>query len=245
MITIFIVEDERNASEALQQILKLIKPSNTVVGVARNVDDSVRLIRELSPDMVLLDVKIEGGTGFDVVNQLPDYMGKFVFTTAYSEYAVRAFKHNALDYLLKPIHSKELSSSLKRVLNQINLEDNYQKIVVGENDEELINQKKLVLKTRGVERVVWVDDIVRIQADSAYCTFYLKDSKVTVSKNLKYYASFLDNEQFLRCHQSHLVNINYIVEVRKGDILVLTNGDEVPISFRKKAFVLKKVRNSK
>jgi len=242
MITVFIVEDEKKAKRALEQMLQLVTPQTRLLGAANNVTESVQLIKELKPDLILMDVEIVGGTGFDVIMQIPDFKGKVIFTTAYARYAVEAFKYSALDYLLKPIHSKELSMSLNKAISQISLEEDYQKFVKVLKENQASKSKKIVLKTAGVEHVVEVKNIVRIQADGAYCTFYLEEGKVTVSRNLKHFASFLDEQQFVRCHQSHLVNTKYVAKILKLDFLLLKNGDKVPISSRKRSMILEKVR---
>ncbi len=244
MITVFIVEDEKKVKRALEQMLELVTPKTNVVGTASSVTESIRMIKDLKPDLILMDVKIVGGTGFDVILQVPRFKGKVIFITAYAEYAVEAFKYSALDYLLKPVHSEDLMVSLNKAIAQINLEDDYQKFVKVLKENQVSKSKKIVLKTAGLEHVVEVKKIIRIQADGAYCTFYLDGAKkVTVSRNLKHFASFLDEHQFVRCHQSHLVNTSYINKISKVDFLILRNGDKVPISSRKRTLILKKVRD--
>ncbi|HHB79261.1 MAG TPA: response regulator transcription factor [Saprospiraceae bacterium] len=244
MIRVFIVDDEEMAQSALTQLLQFIKPKSELVGTARSVSESVALINKTKPDLVLMDIEIEGGTGFDVIQQLSNFSGKLVFTTAYSQYAVQAFKYSALDYLIKPIHSGDLTRAIEKAMELISIEQDYKKLVQVFRENQNEKDKKLVIKTSTAEHIVSVKDIIRIQADAAYCTFYIKDSKITVSKNLKYYAAFLDERQFVRCHQSHLVNIGYIASVVKGDQLKLKNGELIPISHRKKTLVLDKIRNA-
>lgn len=232
-----IIEDEKNAREALIKIIKLISPESEIIGETGFVSEGLKLVKELKPDIVFLDIELEDGTGFDFLDKIENPDFKLIFVTAYNEFAIKAFKYSALDYLMKPIDPKELNETLERLKTLIISESEQKKIIRTLKENRTQNQKKLVLKTHNNTYFLSTNEIFRIEADGAYTVFYTSTQKIVVSKNLKYYENLLDNS-FLRCHQSHIVNINSIIRIDKNDNLVLSNSHLVPVSSRKKAETL-------
>lgn len=236
-----IIEDEILVSNALKQMLRLIDESIEVVAIASHVNDAVQKIIANQPDIVFLDVELEDGTGFDILKKLDSTNFKTIFTTAYNQYAIKAFKYSAVDYLLKPIDPTELQDALIRAKNAISNKKEYQELlsVLNENIEQ--QEKKIVLKTSGQQFVIKVADIIHLQADGAYTSFVSTKMKIIISKNIKFYQNLLD-DNFVRCHQSHLVNIKHVLGIKSGQ-LRMTNGDLIPISTRKKSSILQMVNN--
>lgn len=234
-----VVDDILSFRENLIQDLKEYTDRIEVVGQAEGVVDAGKLIRQCAPDVVFLDVQIKQGTAFDLLELLGEINFKIIFTTASDEYAVKAFKLSAVDYLLKPIDIDELKKAVDKlninsgeVLN--NLREN-----VREND---ISKKRLALHSQDKIEMVALGDIIRCESNINYTKFFLKDNRtILVTKTLKEYDAMLSDFDFIRVHQSHLVNIAYLKEFVKidGGYLKLKDGSNVPISTRKKAQVLK------
>lgn len=239
MIKTIIIEDEINVREALKKMLNLIDPEIQIAGESGYVSEAIQLINAIKPDLIFMDIELEDGTGFDVLTQLTHKRSKIIFTTAYNQYAINAFKYSAVDYLLKPIDPFELQEATLRARTLINNDIEHQELLsILKNNLENKNHK-IVLKTTEQRYVIFVSDIIHLEADGAYTLFITKNTKIIVSKNLKYYEGLLDSSIFLRCHQSHLVNKTHIKGITKNDELLMSNSDLVSISTRKKSEIVK------
>lgn len=240
-ITTVIIDDEPRARETIKNMLMLYCPDLEIAGEAASVASGVGLINELQPDLVLLDIKMPDGTGFDLLKQLPSIDFSLVFITAFDEYAVKAFKFSAVDYLLKPIDPDELVSTIDRVKQQ-KKSDKVDLSVVLNNLRDLKKEnKKLVLKTTESIFVVSIQEIIRCEASGNYTHFYLSsEHPILVSHTLKDYEEMLKGYSFLRVHQSHLVNLEHIKRYDKSDggMLVMTDNKTVPVATRKKEMLL-------
>lgn len=230
-----IIEDEHRLREALSILLEMVAgDAVVVVGYAEHVDDAVRLVNRLKPDLVFMDIILKDGTGFDVLQRL-DYRGfRLIFTTAYEEYAIRAFKFSAIDYLLKPIDPEELSLAIGRIKD-------LQEKVVGEQQLQELQEnlqkapERLVLPTLEAMHVVKVEEIVRCETSGSYTTFLLADGrKIIVSKPLKNYEDMLLPPLFFRVHQSHLINIHYIQSYSKEGLIQMKDKTSIPLARTKK-----------
>jgi two-component system, LytTR family, response regulator len=230
-----IIEDEHRLREALSILLEMVAGEQvTVVGYAEHVDDAVKLVNRLKPDLVFMDIMLKDGTGFDVLQRL-EYRGfHLIFTTAYEEYAIRAFKFSAIDYLLKPVDQEELRLAIDRI------QDMQQKAVGDQQLHELQDNlqkspERLVLPTLEAMHVVKVDEIVRCETSGSYTTFMLADRrKIIVSKPLKNYEDILLPPLFFRVHQSHLINVQHIQSYSKEGMIQMKDKTAVPISRAKK-----------
>jgi two-component system LytT family response regulator len=181
------------------------------------------------------------GTGFDVLEIFPDLKSKIIFVTASDEFAIRAFKFAAIDYVLKPYSNEELAQAISRAKEQI--QPNKERLNILKDTLSAPEQKpdKISLHTLDKIIIVNLDDIIRCESDSNNTIFYLQDGqKIFVTKTLKYFADMLKNYQFLRVHQSHLVNLQCISAFIKtdGGYLMLKNGENIPVSVRKKIEVM-------
>jgi two-component system LytT family response regulator len=242
-IKVFVVEDEINAREVLIDMLNLIDSSLEVIGFTDNVVDAVIMINDLKPQILFLDIHIKNGNGFDVLNNLDDFTGKVVFTTAHADYAIKAFQYSALDYILKPISPLQLKNVVKKAKKEISKEFAYHKLVKDLRDEkmEVVSNPKIVIKTLKKQYVITISDIIRCESEGAYTKFFLKDSEILTSKNLKFYNNILEKYNFLRTHQSHLVNKDFVKSLDSNGFLELENGDMVPVSARKKSEISKAI----
>lgn len=236
MIDIIIIEDEIHAREGLKKMIYLINPTVNIVAETGYVNEAIALINRHKPQLIFLDILLEDGIGFDILKQQNLLSFKIIFTTAYNQYAIKAFKYSAVDYLLKPINPLDLENALNRALKSIKKDVNYNKLLdVLKNNFEG-KEQKIVLKTQNNHHVFFIKEIIRLEADSAYTSFMTLRGRLIVSKNLKYYQDLL-GDVFIRCHQSHLVNKAHIVKVQKNTV-VLSNEETIPISTRKKTEVL-------
>ena len=241
MIKAIIIDDESCFREMIQMLLEDYFPEVKIMAQADNVEDAVQIIEMHHPDLVFLDIEIKGGTGFHVLQKLQTRHFKLIFITAFNDFAIQAIKFSAIDYILKPINEFEFKAGVERaVLEIIKKEQNDQFDHLFNNYQDK-SEKKLVLRTAQDLHVVTVSEIVHCTADNVYTTFFLSSGdKIVVSKGLGEYVDMLENYGFVRPHQSHLVNLNYIKKLDKSDggYIILKNNTEIPVSVRRKQAVL-------
>ncbi len=237
-----IVEDEIGVRSALKKMLKLMHPGMKIVAETGSVSEALVLLKDHKPELVFMDIELEDGTGFDILNQLEDIDFKIIFTTAYSEYAIKAFKYSSIDYLLKPVDPMELKGAVERAFLSLDGEREHRELleVLRNNIEK--RPPKIVLKTTEQRHIIDVENIIRLEADGAYTSFVLKNKRIIVSRNIKHYQNLL-GEDFIRCHQSHLVHVNHIKGVDKQGSLMMSNGDLVPISTRKRSEIVQRIKS--
>ena len=222
---ILIVEDEKQARESLKNLIKLLTQNTTISFETGRVDEAITILNNNTVDLIFLDIELEDGSGFDVLEAFPTANFHVIFTTAFDNKALEAFRHNAMAYLLKPINPCELQHAIERVTKQLQLE--YQANT---------SERKILFKTIDSFIRVYPSEIVRLKADGAYTHFITKDNRFIISKNLQYYHNIL-GEAFIRVHQSHLVQLKHIVSI-KGSQLLLRNGETIPVSTRRKKGVI-------
>lgn len=231
MYKVVIIEDEYHLREALSLLLEMAIPGQMqIVGYAEGLPDAVTLIDKLKPDIVFMDIKLKNGTGFEVLNRINHKDFYLIFTTAYEEYAVRAFKFNAIDYLLKPIDPDELKSTIRRIENNGRKYVNFDSLMPLSAESGNIPER-IVLPTQEAMHVVKLKNIVRCETSGSYTTFFLENNKkIIVSKPLKYYEEILAPPGFMRVHQSHLINVDFITSYSKDGIITLEDKSTVPVS---------------
>lgn len=233
-----IIEDEKNAQKALAKMLTLLRNEVDIVGIFGSKKEAVPFLRENSIDLLFLDIKLQDATGFEILEALDSTQFVLIFTTAYDEYALKAIKVNAIDYLLKPINPQELDQALTKAQQQLSTKFFFQ----GETPNFHPSPEKIVLRTSDQTFFIPFDQIIRLEAEGAYTLFFTTDKKIMVSKNLKYYEELLPAHLFVRSHQSHLIAIGKVQSV-KSETVLLTNGDQIPISTRKKQNLLEILKN--
>jgi len=232
-----IIDDEEKSRQTLRQMLSLFCENVQIIGEAKDVRTGVELLSIVKPDLVFLDIKMPDGNGFDLLRNLKTRNFNLIFTTAYDQYAIKAFKFSAIDYLLKPIDTDELKAAVKKAENNpvanVSKVDN---LLTNLNDPKKEDQK-IILSTAEGMHIIKIKNIIRCQADDYYTNFYLNDGrKIMISKTLKENEELLADYNFIRPHRSHLVNIAYIKKYVKSDggYIVLADGTQVPVSRRKK-----------
>jgi len=209
-----------------------------VVAKADSVQSGLQVIRKHKPDLVLLDIQLDDGTGFDILYQLHPIDFKVIFITAFDQYAVKAFRFSALDYLLKPIDPDELCRAAQRasdlIQNDVNLQlANLHKFM--KRDDK--TQARIIIKTHDNIYLVPVSDILFCQSDDNYTRLHLTDQKqIMVSATLKEYDDILSESGFFRVHKSYLINLKHIIRFERGDggFLVLLGEIKIPVASRKR-----------
>ncbi|MCB9232728.1 MAG: response regulator transcription factor [Bacteroidia bacterium] len=243
-IKIAIIDDEPKARGILRLLLAEFKPGFEITGEAGDVESGLKLIYQTRPDVVLLDVRMPDGTGFDLIGRLEPPHPKIIFVTAYDQYALQAIRLSAIDYILKPVIPTDLMSALEKAEELMDEESMESRIRTAIDNYKSPNSiGKIVLKTAESIIVVRIDEVVRCQSEANYTTFFLENGRsLVVSKPLKEYEVMLSPGGFLRVHQSHLINLQFFREFRKkDDLVVLTDGSEAPVASRKKDILLRAI----
>lgn len=232
-----LLDDEQPVLESLAGKLGLFCPEVNVVAQCNSVDQAIAVLVEQAIDVVFLDVNLNGESGFDLLEKWEgEELPSLIFTTAHDEFAVKAIKHAALDYLLKPIDAEELVKAVRKAGEK-----------VGSDRQAIVSEaakgapKKLVIPTTEGMHILNVEDIVRCESSSNYTTFYLADkTNVLASKTMKEYESLLRPAGFERVHKSHLVNLEMISRYISADggYVLLKEGSTVPVSNRKKEILV-------
>lgn len=238
-----IVDNEAHLRSGIQQLLTEFCPSVTVIETAEGVQTGLQKIRSFQPDILLLDVEMDDGTGFELMKQVQNPSFQLIFITAHNQYAIEAFRFSAIDYLLKPLDPEALQASVLRAEKNMQSKTLQQQVQVLLQQLTGLNQheKKIVLKDIDNTYFIKVTDILYCEAEGTYTKFFITGNKsILVSKNLKEYESVLEPLGFVRTHHSFLVNPGKIkvFDKRDGGMLILEEGLSVPVSQRKKDYVM-------
>lgn len=249
MLKALIVDDELKARENLQILLHDFVEGVEVVSLCENIAEATDAVRLHGPDVVFLDIQLQRETGFDLLTKLKEINFEVIFTTAYTEYAIKAFKFSAIDYLLKPIDIEELKKAVARVEKRVsnNMTGRLTQLVQNLKQGSSENYK-IALPTLDGLVFVKISDILYCEASSNYTQIFTTEEKYLVSKTLKEYDDLLSDHNFFRIHNSYLININSIKKYVKGEggYVVLNNDTSLDVSKRKKEAFLNKIgiRNS-
>lgn len=243
MITALLIDDDKNLRSGMKGLLRLYAPEITITGEAENVQDGIKAMEVHKPDVVFLDIQLGDGTGFDILEKLTQQSGSIashvVFITAHEEYALKAFRFSALDYLLKPVDPEDLKKVVEKLKKALKTNESYAHIdLLLENIRKKVDKfKRIALSTADGIHLFDVSDIIRCESEDNYTRFYIKDNKpVLISKTLKEYEDLLGEQGFERIHQSHLINLAYLKSYIKkdGGYAVMADNSHLPISQRKK-----------
>jgi two-component system, LytTR family, response regulator len=239
-IKTIIIDDEKYARKNL--LLELTNFSNEIeiIGEAHNVETAVNKINELKPDLIFLDIHLGDGTGFDVLDRITNKKIMVVFLTAFDQYAIKALKTNALDYMLKPLNKKELVDVLSKV-REFELEKQEMIQALLQEMKKKNSSQKIAISSSDGLKFYPINSIVRCQSNGNYTNIFFENKKkITASKTLKHFEEILIEHQFERVHNSHLINLKFISKYVNKDngYIVLNDGEEIPISQRKKSVVL-------
>lgn len=246
-IKAIIVDDEKHSRETLKNLLENFCKDVDVIAMVGNINDAVVHIPALQPDVVFLDIELQSGTGFDILSQLHDINFEVIFTTAFDQYAIKAVKFSSLDYLLKPIDLEELQQAIEKVKlvkNKQAYNNQLKNLLINIKQPNLL---RICLSTIEGFEFVNTTDILYCEAEGSYTKFVLNTNrKLLVSKHLKEYENLLIESQFLRVHNSYLINLKEVKKYVKteGGYIVMSNNDIVSISRNKRELFLQAMLKS-
>lgn len=244
MIKAVIIDDEKSAVISIELALREYCPTVEVVGKSYNAKDGIIEIETKKPDLVFLDIQMPHTSGIELLEQLEQRNFEVIFVTAFNEFAVKAFKLNAIDYLLKPISIPELIKAVNKVSlsksNQLSSDDKLNKL------KATLSGKVGLPFSSGTE-FVKITDIIRIEADGSYCKVITIDGKSRlISRNLKEMHTSLEDESFYRTHKSHLINLEHIIKyspLKDGGLIEMADGAKIEIARNNKAEFSALLRN--
>lgn len=242
-MNILIIDNEAALRASLKQMILQSSTTVTAIQEAEGVASGLKQINEFKPDVVFLDIEMDDGTGFDLLAKITSPAFQLIFTTAHNQYAIRAFKFSAIDYLLKPVDKEELHACLQKAAANISKTDVSSQLSImmqqyfAKKDEE----KRIVLNDKQSTYFIKLSDILFCEAEGPYTKFHIAGkSSILISKNLKEYEELLVPDGFVRTHHSYIVNPAKIKLYDKtdGGALVLEGGQTVPLSQRRKDAVM-------
>ena len=237
-INTLIIDDEISACETLESLLHLIKAPVNVLGKIHDVESAIESINKLKPDLIFLDIQLPTGSGFSILENIKNKNINVIFVTAHEEYAIKAFRYSAIDYLLKPIIINDLKESIAKISERFNKTDESIKInTLLQNNPEKKEKQKLVINSETNYQVIEINEIIRMQSSGNYTSFYLKNgNEIISSKPLKYYNTLITEDYFFRIHRSHFINVQFVISFTKGlkPTCYMSDGSILEISREKK-----------
>jgi two-component system LytT family response regulator len=245
MLKSIIVDDELKSRESLKKMLQTFCENIEVLATCQSVAEAIEAIDRFKPDVVFLDVQMQGETGFDLLTQLKNFDFEVIFTTAHSEFAIKAIKFSAIDYLLKPIDVTELQQAVEKVRSTKggNIVERMQQLlqnVKTPNPEKY----KLALPTAEGLTFIKVDEVMYLRASGNYTEIFMSNGqKHLVSRHLKEYDDLLAEQNFFRIHHSTLINVNFIKNYVRGEggYVIMSDSSSLDVSRRKKDAFLEKI----
>jgi two-component system LytT family response regulator len=243
-IRVLIVDDEFQCRSLICKLIGTAFPG-FIVEQADNITDTLHLVSEFKPDLIFLDVQMKGETGFDLLDHYPGIDAAIIFTTAHSEFAVKAFRYSAMDYLMKPLEMEDFRMAVDKAVLKIK---SLKALPGGQIDyfNQLRNSKappdKLTVPTAEGYLFIKIEDIIYCHASGNYTEFHLANGQTVISSyTLGYYNDLLEDHNFFRVHRSYLINLSFIKMYKKGDggVVIMNNGDEIEVSRNNKNEFLK------
>jgi two-component system, LytTR family, response regulator len=243
MITAVLIDDDKHLREGLKALLERYTNDINIIGEAESVLSGIETIQKLQPQVLFLDIHLSDGTGFDILKELStsNYKTNFhiVFITAHEQYAVKAFKFSALDFILKPVDPEELQNTILKIKSVVGKNNSFEHIdLLLENIRKKVdNFKRIALSTSDGIHLFEVSDIIRCEARVNYTEFFIKNHKpVLISRTLKEYEEMLTEHGFERVHQSHLINLSYLKSYIKSDggYVIMADNTSIPVAQSKK-----------
>lgn len=235
--SILIADDEPGARAIIRRFLVNSFPEIIVAGEASGITEALNLLKEHRIDLLFLDIEMKDGTGFELLDRIPELSFNVIFTTAHDEFAVKAFRYNAIDYLLKPIDPDEFAQAIKKALRQESsdiLQRRFAQLLKTTQEKSF---DRITLASSNGHVFTSTQDITRIETYGNYTFVHLVEGdRLLVSRNLKEFEEMLPEPDFFRVHQSHIVNLLYVKKVIKddGDHVVMLDGIKIPVSRRRK-----------
>lgn len=240
-----IIDDEKNGRENLAGLIRQYCPQLRILAEAASVGEAIQKIEEFRPRLIFLDIEMPGGNGFKLLEHFKTFPFEVIFVTAYDNYAIKAIRFSAADYILKPINLNELIAAVEKVCRRITQQNENEQIRQLYLNTRHPANPKIGLPTGERIEFVEVNSIIRCQGESNYTHIYFTDRKPVLSaKSLIEFEELLGEYGFIRVHKAHLVNLNHVTSLSKNDggILTMSNGDSVMISRRRKDFVTESLK---
>lgn len=243
MITALLIDDDKHLRKGMKSLLERYASEILIIGEAESVKTGIIALKKHKPQVVFLDIHLSDGTGFDILEEISKIQGAInthiVFITAHEQYALKAFKFSALDFLLKPVDPEELQKTIKKIKEALEKNNSFEHIdLLLENIRKKVdNFKRIALSTSDGIHLFEISDIIRCESTDNYTKFYIKNHKpLLISKTLKEYEELLTEHGFERIHQSHLINLSYLKSYIKtdGGYVIMADNTNIPISQRKK-----------
>lgn len=244
MINALIVDDEPRNIDVLNKLVSDFCEGILITGMASSVDEAIPLIREKKPDLVFLDIEMPGKNAFDLIDLLSPVSFEIIFVTAFEQYAIKAFRYSAIDYILKPVNIKELREAVERVRHRLQEKNINNRL---ENFYAIIKKKDIKIAIQLNDGYCFhnYNNIICCSADGSYTHIYLSNgNKITSSSSLKHFAELLPEEIFCRIHNSHLINLDYAVKYsgNRSGIIEMSNGLILEVSQRKRDELLNRFK---
>ncbi|HWK05341.1 MAG TPA: LytTR family DNA-binding domain-containing protein [Puia sp.] len=246
MIRTVLIDDEIDSIRILQRLLETYCPDVTIVGKADGVETGIHTIQTAKPDLVLLDIEMTQGNAFDLLNQLQPINFQIIFVTAFDNYAIRAFKYSAIDYLLKPVDIDDLCAAVERVIQKIQGKSFLDQMQVLLHNVETfhLSQQKMAVPTLTGLIFIAIRDITRFEAKGSYTTIYLNNGEqIMATRNIKEYEDLLPAVVFCRVHNSHIINLHKIQKYHKGrgGYVIMEDGSSIEVASRRREEFLRRL----
>jgi two-component system LytT family response regulator len=249
MIKAIIIDDEIHCRKTLAMLLKEYCPGVEVIEQCSDAESGLATIQRMKPDLVFLDIEMPNMNGFEMLEKLPEIQFEIIFTTSYDQYAIKAIRFSALDYLLKPVDREELQKAVQKVTQRQNHQLPQQlEILLQKIQKPASSIQKIALPTMDGLQMVSVDSIISCASDSNYTIFLLKNKqKLIASRTLKEIEEMLEEHSFLRVHHSYMINLNEVNKYIKGEggYLIMSDDSTVDVSRSRKEMLLKKLQPGK
>lgn len=233
-----IIDDDKVVRENLKTLLSIYAPDNEIIAEADGVQTGLACLKKYKPDLLLLDIEMKDGSGFDLLSFYGELDFKVIFVTGHNGHAIKAFKFSALDYVLKPVDPDDLKAAIEKAEESSYKQEQGLKVAnLVSNTKTSNSDQKIVLKDAESVYLVTIKDIIRCESETNYTRFFLTDGRVImVSKTLKEYDGLFEDQSFFRAHQSHLINLLHFdkYEKKEGGIVHMKDGNKVPVAVRKK-----------
>lgn len=252
MITAVLIDDDKHLRKGLKALLERYTNEINIIGEAESVKTGVSILEKLQPQVLFLDIHLSDGTGFDILEQLAQTKGKtnahIVFITAHEQYAVKAFKFSALDFILKPVDPEELQNTIAKIKEVVGKNSSFEHIdLLLENIRKKVdNFKRIALSTSDGIHLFDVSDIIRCEAKVNYTEFFIKNHKpLLISRTLKEFEEMLTEHGFERIHQSHLINISFLKSYIKtdGGYVIMADNAQIPLAQSKRERLQTLIKN--
>lgn len=246
MVRAVLVDDEADSILVLRKLLEVNCPEVEVVGEADGVSRAFTIIEKQSPDLLLLDIAMNNGNAFDLLKQLDTAKYQVIFVTAFDTHAIEAFKYSAVDYLLKPVHGKDLRAAVEKAMEKSRhkeVKDHLKVLLENVNALHLSQQKIAIPNSNGLT-FIYLKDILRLEAKGSYTTVYLVDGRhILTVRSIREFEELLPESLFYRIHNSHIINLNRVQEYQKGrgGYVLMEDGTSIEVALRRKEQFMRKL----